>query len=296
MQVTNIPLDADNRESTQHGDLGFPIAMYYSIMSKNVLGYTPLHWHDAMQFCAVVKGNIRFHVKEKEYFLETGDGIFVNSGCLHMAKPEGDPDSTYICMDFEPPMLASFSGSAVEQQYLLPALTDPELESVCLRQSVPWQAEILSEIHASYACYTGQQPYYELETTIRLQQMFLLLLRHQPHGAGGHKKSRSNAVVQRIISYMGQHYGEKITLEDIADDASYTRSECCRVFKKFTGESIFSYLRSFRLERSTYMLQNTDQSVSDIAYACGFSSTSYYIEAFRAQFDMTPRQYRQVNA
>ncbi|MEE1227446.1 MAG: helix-turn-helix transcriptional regulator [Lachnospiraceae bacterium] len=96
-----------------------------------------------------------------------------------------------------------------------------------------------------------------------------------------------------IISYMAQHYSEKITLEDFARTASYSPNECCRVFKKYTGESIFSYLRSYRLEQSAYLLSGTKLPVTEIAYSCGFSSTSYYIEYFKRQFGMTPLKYRQ---
>ena len=46
MQVTDIAVTKENRESTRHGSAAFPIAVYYSIMSKNILGYTKLHWHE----------------------------------------------------------------------------------------------------------------------------------------------------------------------------------------------------------------------------------------------------------
>ncbi|WP_270420778.1 helix-turn-helix transcriptional regulator [Acidaminococcus massiliensis] len=99
-------------------------------------------------------------------------------------------------------------------------------------------------------------------------------------------------MAQRILSYLTAHYGEKITLAQIAAYASYTESECCRIFKRFTGESIFAYLRELRLEQSVRLLDSTDQSISEIGENCGFRSPSYYIEAFRQQFHCTPFQYR----
>lgn len=107
------------------------------------------------------------------------------------------------------------------------------------------------------------------------------------------RKSHSNEAAQRILSFITDHYSEKITLSDIASFASFAESECCRIFKRYTDETIFNYLRDYRLEQSTRLLLSTDQSVSDIAYNCGFQSTSYYIKAFRTQFHMTPRRYRE---
>lgn len=60
MQVTDIAVTKENRESTRHGSAAFPIAVYYSIMSKNILGYTKLHWHEEIQFCLVVRGASSF--------------------------------------------------------------------------------------------------------------------------------------------------------------------------------------------------------------------------------------------
>lgn len=93
MQISTISVDAQNRESTRHGTHGFPMAVYNSILSRNVLGYTRLHWHEELQFCAVVQGTVTFSVNEASWRLETGDGIFINSGYLHMARPLGNPDA-----------------------------------------------------------------------------------------------------------------------------------------------------------------------------------------------------------
>lgn len=294
MQVTNIPLDASHRESTRHGTVGFPMAVYYSVMSRNVLGYTPLHWHEELQFCCVTRGAVTFSVNENTYELHTGDGIFINSGYLHMARPLGDPDSTYICLDIHPRLLCGFAGSVLEQKYVLPALDDPALVCLPLYRDTPWQAALLQHIREIYGESEQKQPGWELFITARLYEIFGAVLRHRPVASPVRRWSQANAVAQKILGYLTDHYGEKITLAQVAGAASYTESECCRIFKRFTGETIFSYLRELRLEHSIRLLTTTDQSISEIAYNCGFQSPSYYIEAFGRQFGCTPGEYRKT--
>ncbi len=149
MQIFDIPVGPGNRETTKPGP-AFPLGVYCSTLSRNVLGYTPLHWNDELQFCAVTKGRVLFSVNENKYLLETGDGIFINSGYLHMARPVGNPDSTYICLDVGKAMLAAWPGSILESRYLLPALKAPELACLLLRASVPWQQEALDRIGKLY--------------------------------------------------------------------------------------------------------------------------------------------------
>ena len=232
MQIFDIPVGPGNRETTKPGP-AFPLGVYCSTLSRNVLGYTPLHWNDELQFCAVTKGRVLFSVNENKYLLETGDGIFINSGYLHMER--------------------------IRTIYTL----------------------------------TETRPYgYELEVTALLLQLFLSILRHRPGKCSTVQRSRSNLAVQHILTYIGEHYTEKISLDELSAFASYTRGECCRLFKRYTGESIFSYLRKFRLEKSLSALVQTEMPISQIAYDCGFSSTSYYIDQFRKQFGRTPLQYR----
>lgn len=150
MQVTNIPINEDRRETTRPGKPDFPIAVYYSVMSANVLGYTKLHWNEELQFCLVTYGKIQFFVEEQNFLLDVGDGIFINSGYLHMARPVDDPDSAYICLDVHARLLSGFPGSIMENKYFHPMIKDPSAAFCVLRQSVPWHKEILDQIAAVY--------------------------------------------------------------------------------------------------------------------------------------------------
>ncbi len=292
MQIPVIPVDSSNRESTHHGTVGFPMAVYHSMLSHNVLGYTRLHWHEELQFCCVTRGAVTFSVNENTYELHTGDGIFINSGYLHMARPIEDPDSTYICLDIHPRLLCGFAGSVLEQKYVLPALEDPALVCQPLYQSEPWQAALLQHIEEIYQESEQKNPGCALFITARLYEMFGLILRHRPEAPPVRHWSQANVVAQKILGYLTDHYREKITLTQVAGAAAYTEGECCRIFKRFTGETIFNYLRELRLEQSIQLLTTTDKSISEIAYGCGFQSPSYYIEAFGRQFGCTPGEYR----
>lgn len=293
MQIDTLSVDARNRESTHHGTLGFPMAVYHSVLSQNVLGYIRLHWHEELQFCLVFQGPVAFSAEDRTWQLETGDGIFINSGYLHMARPLGNPDAGYICLDIHPRLLFGFPGSVLEQDYVLPALSDPVLTARPLYRKDPWQAAVLQKIREIYQESETKKPGWELLATARVYEIFAAILSHQPSDDCRTRKwSRANTVAQRILSYLTAHYEEKITLAQVAAYASYTESECCRIFKRFTGESIFAYLRELRLEQSVRLLDSTDQSISEIGESCGFRSPSYYIEAFRQQFHCTPFQYR----
>ena len=293
MQVPKVPVNTEGMETTRHGSAAFPLAVYHSVMSKNVLGHIPWHWHKEIQFCRVTTGEIRFFVNEKEYLLQKDEGLFINSGYLHMARPVSDPDSAYICLDTAPALLASFPGSIFEKKYVTPFLKDPTMADRRLSPLVPGEKEILEDISRIYTLCEEPDFGDEIRVAALLGEMWrLLLICRSEETALSQSRIQENDAVQRIITYIENRYDEKITLSDMAKAASYSVGECCRLFKKVTGETIFSYLRTYRLAKAMELLKDTGLSVSRIAYDTGFCTASYFTETFKARLGVTPLQYR----
>ena len=86
MQVYNIPLDSTHMETTRHGTPDFPLAIYTTRINRNILGYIDWHWHTELQFCLVTEGIVDFYVNRSHFILSQGEGIFINTQQLHMAK------------------------------------------------------------------------------------------------------------------------------------------------------------------------------------------------------------------
>lgn len=84
-----------------------------------------------------------------------------------------------------------------------------------------------------------------------------------------------------------------ISLNDVADSVYLSKSECCRFFRKATGQLLFAYISHYRIDKSLELLTQTDKKISVIAAEVGFSTQSYYTECFKKQIGLTPYQFRQ---
>ena len=115
MQVYDIHLNKQRREETLHGSFALPLAVYTTVIRRNVLGFVNWHWHEELQFCLVTRGAVEFHVSETVLSLSPGQGIFINAGQLHMAR-DGDGQGAYLCLDFHPRLIAGTAGGAVERE------------------------------------------------------------------------------------------------------------------------------------------------------------------------------------
>lgn len=110
----------------------------------------------------------------------------------------------------------------------------------------------------------------------------------------GLRGSGQNPCIPRVLEFMRTHYASPLTLSEIAAVSGYSPNYFHRIFSHVMGMTPQEYLLSLRLERAKQFLLQPEKSISEIAYACGFSSQSYFTEQFRKETHMTPGKYRKM--
>jgi two-component system response regulator YesN len=68
----------------------------------------------------------------------------------------------------------------------------------------------------------------------------------------------------------------------------------CRFFRKVTGKTLTEYLLCMRIDKGMELLFNGNQSVTEIAYAVGFGSHSYFDRVFRRLTGRAPLEFRKT--
>ena len=294
LQVYEVLTTGDLKEIMKHGSKSFPLAAYKTMLSKNKLGYIQLHWHDEIQFSLVTRGCVNFTVGQTSYKVEENNGIFINSNCLHSAKPFDHSDSEYICFDISPDLFIGPAESIIRLKYLDPFLKSKSVPAITLSLSTEWERNILNILNSLYITYEEHSFGFELE----MQYNILKVLHQMITTCNWFETDVSSFAfvedqrIKKMLSYIQENYKQKISLEDIAKNANLSRSECSRFFKRMTGQTPFEYLISYRINQSTLLLRNTDLSITEISDEVGFGSVSYFIEKFRKQISYTPKDFR----
>ena len=99
--------------------------------------------------------------------------------------------------------------------------------------------------------------------------------------------------LKNVLTYMKEHFNEKITLQQLSSLAGYAPTYFQQLFVKTMYISPQKYLEELRINHAKYLLSQDEQSISDIAYACGFSSQSYFSAVFKRYTLVTPYEFRQ---
>ena len=99
-------------------------------------------------------------------------------------------------------------------------------------------------------------------------------------------------VVAEVVRIIRQNASGNITVEQISNIVDISRSSLQRRFRKYIGRTIEKEILHTRMERAKLLLRETRLSLPTIAYRVGFSSSDYFIQAFRRETGMTPNSYR----
>lgn len=110
------------------------------------------------------------------------------------------------------------------------------------------------------------------------------------------KEERKQAFTTEMIDYIRQNAGDNgFGLDQFADHFHILSSAASRLFKDATGVKFSQFLLNYRLECARILLASTDLSVNEVAEKTGFSSSSYFIQVFKANEKVTPAAYRTKN-
>ena len=101
--------------------------------------------------------------------------------------------------------------------------------------------------------------------------------------------------IRKVVDYLFDNGKNKITLKDAADHIFVGTSTFKKLMKEYGGGSFEKLLSSIRAEMSLKYLLDSNMSITNIAYECGFSAPRYYYSAFEKKYQCSPVEYRERN-
>lgn len=108
------------------------------------------------------------------------------------------------------------------------------------------------------------------------------------------KMDVSNLQIQHVIDYIIANYSSDITLQSTAKKFAMSESSLSKKFKQFTGYRFKEYLINIRLHAAEDMLINTDYTITEIAIKCGFTSSNAFGDTFKRIYNISPRDFRNM--
>ncbi|KAA8820655.1 AraC family transcriptional regulator [Bifidobacterium rousetti] len=320
-ETRRLSLLSDLSERVPYAVRGLPV--YARCDSLSIYDYRcACHWHRDLEFVRVVSGTMHYFVNGAVTRLAAGEGLVVNSSRLHYGFSPDRQEARFSCAVIGPQLVEGFSqGVAARCERAFAQDMD---DALFLSPDVDWQRSVLMDIDRIVEQLHGDRrlrpsevgrpmddaadldPLPAAMTAIGLIDQ--VLDRFRPAAASDSVISdaavsdpvvsasddqRDRLTVLRMTGLIQRRFAEPLSLDDIAAAGSVGRSRCCALFRRYVGRTPNEYLADRRLEEAKRLLDGTNGSVAEIARACGFASSSYFISVFRRRTGVTPKTYRE---
>ncbi|HQS53815.1 MAG TPA: AraC family transcriptional regulator, partial [Sediminibacterium sp.] len=102
--------------------------------------------------------------------------------------------------------------------------------------------------------------------------------------------------IEKVMEYINKNYQKSISLQEVAQLTNMAEAAFSRFFKNRSGLTFVETLTDIRLGHATRMLINSTQSISEIAYQCGFNNISNFNRIFKKKKGCSPKEFRESYA
>ena len=286
----------DSSETIAYNNLLFPAYVRYGILSSYPDYSAVSHWHKDLEFILIKKGSMTYNVNGELIDLSEGNGIMVNSRQLHYGFSPEHRECEFICILLSTELLQG--NEWFYQNYIVP-VTENSIYPYLYLEHNGWTLFILEKLDKIYTSFDVQVEKESLY--FALIDDFLSIMRALYENLDVRNQVRTKgsgdlASVRGMISYIEEHFAQRISLEDLSLAGACCKSRCSLLFKKYLRDTPMTYIAKLRLRKSLVALLDSDKSIADIAYEFGFCGASYYCENFQKYYGISPLKYRKMQA
>ena len=105
-------------------------------------------------------------------------------------------------------------------------------------------------------------------------------------------KKQDNNRIDAVYDHVRKNYDSHISLEEMAELTMMTIPAFCRFFKKTTQKTFTQFVNEFRIVHACKLLAETDQTITEISFDCGFNNFSHFNKQFNVITGKNPSGYR----
>ncbi len=251
------------------------------------------HSHPHYEIFFFHSGRCNYVIGPNVYSLLPGDLILMHGMTLHTPNPDTRVPYVRSMIHFQPEFLHEF----MNRKYIAPLLR-PFEELRNYRMQTGARKDEVERLLADMAALqdSPEERAYE-RFLLRFIDLLYVVgeLCRSPMAADavdGARPEREHHV-QRVIDFIESHYAEDVSMEDVERELHVSRHYLARVFKAWTGWTVFQFLYQRRINQAkTLFFIDGELSVSEVSERVGFKHLSHFSRVFKQWEGCAPEQYK----
>jgi len=250
------------------------------------------HKHSDFEISYIKSGKGIYNLKDQICQFDTGDIFIFGTNVIHcITDTVADEKTTLLNIQFEPRLIWSpFSNILTDESR---SIFNGKKERISFDNPIYNDiANIILKIHTEAS---NKDTGYEILIRAYLCEIIGLLVReYKADTTSQNVETQKESLVNLELSmaYINENLDKKLSLEEIAHVAGFSRTYFSSIFTKFNGLSPWEYITIRRIEKSKHLLKYTSHPIILIAQNCGFSNLSNFNRLFLRIVGTSPSKYR----
>lgn len=278
-----MELGEQRYEKRKHSSLYVPFSYYKSII-PDYFPFVPMHSHQEWELNVVTEGKGKLKTDRSQYYIKAGDIILLCPFVLHAI--ESDRRIVYDTVVFSTEMLGR-SGDRCYLEEIAPFINSHS-EMIYIQNKDMHYQELQRIAQSIVDCAKGNTA--RMDLLMKSELLRLLWYVREIGASTVTEKTTENQQIRQVIDFMHEHYEDALTLEDMAQQASLSKSWFMQKFKEITGISAMEYLNRLRIQKVCEQILE-GKGISESAFACGFRNLSNFNRIFKSLIGLSPREY-----
>lgn len=152
--------------------------------------------------------------------------------------------------------------------------------------------KVKSEIDIMNNEYKLKNDGYKTFLTSKFLELLVILSRIYKANHDNSANKSSPLKLGEVVTWIEENFRQEISVKELSRRAGYSERHFLRIFKETYHMTPTEYINTIRIEYVCSRLRQTKESVTDIAYDCGFRNMSYFYRIFSKKMNITPKRYR----
>lgn len=247
------------------------------------------HIHpDRYELMYVSDGNCEIMIENRIYQVRHGQFVYISPGIPHRLTVEKGCPCTVFNLEYAFRVGRGLELGEIYQKSTLCAQFWEEAPKYCVLED------------SGKACFAIRDLVDELKKQNQDEYLLSLLfcrlyvevakcyeIGKKVHGGAGY--------INRAQEFISSYYASDISAGDVARYVGLNVTYLQRLFSETTGCGIMTFVRNMRLDKACFLLKNSNRSITDIAFACGYNSRQQFGYSFVHRYGMSPSEFRRLN-
>lgn len=258
-------------------ELGYTMRMNYSYTEN-----FELHYHNYFEFFLTISDNVVHIINGHKQFLPAHSLVFVRPSDVHTYTKEGNFSFINVTFTIDTvEKLSLYFGKSIDQ------MLNSKMPPTTILDDHDF-SHVINRLNSLNTIDIHDKQKMQLRMKIILTEVLSYFI-------DSHIEKTNESIplwLSELTGFAKEAENINMSLDDMATKTGKSREHISRSFKKYYGITASEFMNEYKLNYCANLLLNTNLSVIDICFECGFQNLSWFYRKFKDKFGITPVDFR----